>query len=48
MVRALYRIRSQIVIPAKAGIHHSGGRASDKWIPACAGTTVKLALDGMI
>jgi len=29
----------KIVIPAKAGIHRSGAPASDKWVPAFAGTT---------
>src|SRR5207237_733523 len=28
------------VIPAKAGIHPSSDRATDKWVPAFAGTTV--------
>jgi hypothetical protein len=27
------------VIPATAGIHLSGARDSDKWVPAFAGTT---------
>jgi hypothetical protein len=29
---------SQIVVPAKAGTYHSAARASDKWVPADAGT----------
>src|SRR5947207_13173908 len=28
-----------IVVPAKAGTHHSAAGAADKWIPACAGMT---------
>src|SRR6266550_2055051 len=28
-----------IVVPAKAGTHHSAAVAADKWIPACAGMT---------
>ena len=31
------------VIPAKAGIHLSAARASETWIPACAGMTVTVA-----
>ena len=30
-----------IVIPAQAGIHVSGTRTADRWIPACAGMTVR-------
>src|SRR2546423_13809900 len=30
------------VIPAKAGIHRSAARTSDKWVPAFAGTTTFL------
>ncbi len=28
-----------VVIPAEAGIHVSGAREADKWVPAFAGTT---------
>jgi L-ascorbate metabolism protein UlaG (beta-lactamase superfamily) len=33
---------SSTVIPAQAGIHRSAVRASEKWVPACAGTTIFL------
>ena len=30
-----------LVIPAKAGVHHSAARAADEWVPAFAGKTRK-------
>jgi hypothetical protein len=37
---------SNPVVPAKAGIHRSAVRASDKWVPAVAGTTMWVVKAG--
>src|SRR6202040_3146416 len=36
-------IRTQTVVPAKAGTHPSAGSKPDKWIPAFAGMTMGIA-----